>query len=58
MLGEGPARCEFCHGSYSFELELVCVSCDRQMCPFCAIWTRVRHSCCCRDCGPRDESES
>lgn len=54
MLGEGPARCEFCHGSFSFEFEVVCVSCDRPMCPFCAVRARLRHTCC-PDCGPREE---
>jgi hypothetical protein len=55
MLGEGPARCDFCHGSYSFEVEVICVDCDRTMCPFCAIRMRAHHSC--RDCRPRDESD-
>jgi len=56
MLGEGPARCEFCHGGYSFELEIVCVTCDRVMCPLCAVRARLRHTCC-PDCPPGEESD-
>ncbi len=47
-LREGLARCGFCRGSYSVELEIVCGECAASLCPFCA--TRSAGSYRCPDC--------
>jgi hypothetical protein len=50
QLGEGQARCEFCQGDYSVQLEVVCADCERPLCPLCA--TRSRRIYRCPECRP------
>jgi hypothetical protein len=48
QLGEEQALCEFCQGTYSVLLEVVCGACERSLCPLCA--TRSRSSFRCPTC--------
>jgi hypothetical protein len=48
FLDEGSCCCEFCQGSYSHELEIVCDDCRQNLCPFCA--TRHGSRYCCPRC--------
>ncbi|MFO7563165.1 MAG: hypothetical protein R6X02_11020 [Enhygromyxa sp.] len=50
QLGEEPVLCEFCQGTYSVQLEVVCDECERALCPLCA--TRSRRTYRCPECDP------
>lgn len=50
LLDDGQARCEFCEGEYSVQLEVRCAVCERPLCPLCA--TRARSSFHCPECRP------
>lgn len=51
-LDEAQALCEFCQGTYSVPLEVVCGECERPLCPLCATRSgRIYH---CPECNPTD----
>jgi hypothetical protein len=47
---EAQVLCEFCQGTYSVQLEVVCGACERSLCPLCATRSqRIYH---CPECIP------
>ena len=62
QIDEGQARCDFCQGDYSLQLQVICGACERPLCPFCAARSqRIYHCPKCRPtrraCPPGDSFE-
>ena len=50
QIDEGQARCGFCQGDYSLQLQVICDACERPLCPLCAARSRrIYH---CPECQP------